>query len=139
MARTDPTLLKFARERRKNPTHTEKMLWQMLRARKRDGIKFRREAPVEGYIADFYCAEHKLIIEIDGDIHELPDKKANDAKRQEKLEAAGYTVLRFSSDEVYAFMDQVIEKILDACSKLPSPTEGGRGEGGEGPHPNPLP
>ena len=89
MARTSSTLLKFARERRKNPTHTEKMLWRMLRARKRDGIKFRRESPVEGYIADFYCVEHKLIVEIDGDIHELPGKKEHDIRRQNKLEAAG--------------------------------------------------
>jgi len=117
----DPTLLKFARERRKHPTHTEKMLWQMLRGRKRDGLKFRRESPIEGYIADFYCAEHKLIVEIDGDIHDLPEKKEHDEKRQKVLEAAGYRVLRFTSEEVFAFMDKVIDKILAECKDNPHP------------------
>ena len=50
-------------------------MWQALRNRKQHGLKFRREHPVEGYIADFFCDEHKLIIEIDGDVHKKKEKK----------------------------------------------------------------
>jgi very-short-patch-repair endonuclease len=113
--RIKPSFTVFARESRKNPTHTEDILWQMLRNRKIGGLKFRREAQVEGFIADFYCAEHKLIVEIDGDIHELEDVKKRDVFRQDILEKAGYKVIRFSSDDVFVRMDWVIDQIVKYC------------------------
>jgi len=89
LARINPSLTSFARAWRKNPTHTEDMLWQLLRNSKIEVLKFRREAQIEGFIADFYCAKHNLIIEIDGDIHELEDVKQRDVFRQDILEKAG--------------------------------------------------
>ena len=112
---TSPSLTAFARGRRKNPTHTEKLLWRILRSRRVNGIKFRREVPIEGYIADFYCFEHKLIIEIDGDVHEKPDVRENDVVRQQHHEAAGYRVIRFSSDDVFSRVDWVVDEILKWC------------------------
>ena len=99
-------------------------MWHALRNRKQDGLKFRREHPIGGYVADFYCSEHHLIIEIDGDVHDDPSRKANDRIRQEHLEKAGNRVIRVTVEEVNINIDAVIEKIVNAC---------------KGPHPSPLP
>ena len=115
--RTTPSLLAFARDNRRAPTHTEKMLWQALRDRRSEGIKFRREALVEGYLADFYCAEHKLIVEVDGNIHKLEEVKQRDIHREQRLREAGYRVLRFTSDQVYGSLGWVTDAIVDACRK----------------------
>ncbi len=117
MGHRDNKLIAFARERRKEPTYTEKLLWRILRSRRVEGIKFRREEAIEGYIADFYCAEHRLIVEIDGSVHDEPEVKANDIRRQQHLEAAGYTVIRFSSDDVFGRVDVVVDEILKHCKK----------------------
>ena len=74
-------------------TGAEAVLWSMLRNRQLDGLKFRRQAPVAGAIADFSCHEIKLIIELDGGVHDLHE--ARDAIRDERLRVAGYRVLRF--------------------------------------------
>jgi len=127
MRKQAPYLTSFARDKRKNPTYTEKLMWNALRNRKQDGLKFRREHPVRGYIADFYCDEHKLIIEIDGNIHEEPSKKEKDSMRQRYLEEAGYNVLRFTVEEININIDVVIDKILASCTKNPSPGTPGEG------------
>ena len=74
-------------------TGAEAILWSMLRNRQLDGLKFRRQAPVAGAIADFACHEIRLIIELDGGVHDLHE--ARDAVRDERLRVAGYTVMRF--------------------------------------------
>ncbi len=76
-------------------TGAEAILWSMLRNRQLDGLKFRRQAPVAGAIADFACHEIRLIIELDGGVHDLHE--ARDAVRNERLRVAGYTVMRFSN------------------------------------------
>jgi very-short-patch-repair endonuclease len=116
MRKSNARLLQFAREGRKHPTDTEKMLWQALRSNRLEGLKFRREALVEGYLADFYCAKHRLIIEVDGSVHLLDEVKERDLYRQAKLEKAGYRVMRFTSDEVYGAMAWVTDAIVTACS-----------------------
>jgi very-short-patch-repair endonuclease len=122
MRKQAPYLTSFARERRKNPTYTEKLMWNALRNRKQIGLKFRREHPVEGYIADFFCDEHNLIIEIDGNIHEELSKNETDAIRQKHLEEAGYLVLRFTAEEININIDLVIDKIVAVCkTSQPSP------------------
>lgn len=78
-------------------TGVEAILWSMLRNRQLDGLKFRRQAPVAGAIADFACHEIRLIIELDGGVHDLHE--ARDAVRDERLRLAGYTVLRFRNTE----------------------------------------
>ncbi len=124
--RSSATLLKFARDGRHATTHTEKMLWQALRDRRLDGLKFRREALVEGYLADFYCAEHHLIVEVDGGVHDLEEVKQRDTYRQQQLEQAGYRMIRFTSDQVYGALGWVTDAIVEACrnggeEKPPSP------------------
>ena len=83
-------LTSFARTIRKNPTYSEKMMWRALRNRKQLGLKFRREHPVSGYIADFFCFEHKLIVEIDGDVHLEEKKKNNDNHESYRYAAQAY-------------------------------------------------
>ncbi len=76
----------------------EKYLWKALLSRKQTGFGFKRQRPIDRYIADFFCADLKLIIEIDGSSH--IGKEAYDAYRQQRLEKLGYTVIRFREGEV---------------------------------------
>ena len=88
-----------------------------MRASKMKGFQFRRQRPVMRYIADFMCKELMLIIEVDGSIHQLEEIIKNDEVRQKALEAAGFTVLRFTNEEVlndiqsvYSYLEDWIEK-----------------------------
>lgn len=86
---------------RKEMTKAEACLWKyVLRAGKMKGYGFRRQRPVLNYIADFMCKELMLIVEVDGSIHELEEIRKNDEQRQKALEEAGFTVLRFTNNEV---------------------------------------
>src|SRR5690606_15335291 len=115
-------LLARAKEMRKNPTKAEAKLWEELRNRNLDS-KFRRQHPISKYIVDFVCLERELIIEVDGDIHQY--QLGKDAERQLLLEQKkGYTVIRFSNDEVLHNIDEVLSKIEE---KLNSPSLGGGG------------
>lgn len=100
----------MAREFRKNPTVTEQKLWKYLRGRKIYGYKFRRQHPVLHYIVDFYCHEKKLIIEADGSIH--TNQQARDQSRDVVLQQAGYTVIRFTNDQVLHQIDDVLQNII---------------------------
>ncbi|CAN5278881.1 hypothetical protein BH23BAC2_BH23BAC2_15250 [soil metagenome] len=103
-------LLKRAKEMRKNSTPAEEILWQKLKSKKLDA-KFRRQHPIDNYIVDFVCLSKKLIIEIDGEIHQF--QKEADDQRQLKLEAKmGYRVLRFTNEEVLKDVRAVSRKIL---------------------------
>jgi len=101
-----------ARELRKSMTEAEVMLWEKLRNKKLKGLKFRRQHPIAGYIADFYCHEIKLIIELDGGIHDLPDYKEHDEGRTFKLEASVIMVIRFKNDEVLYNIEEVLNRII---------------------------
>ena len=74
-------LLDQARDMRRTPTEGEMQAWHILRGRRLDGLKFRRQQPIAGFIADFYCAEHRLIIEIDGGVHDSAEREAYDSER----------------------------------------------------------
>lgn len=93
---------------RADPTPAENHLWQRLR-RKSLGVKFRRQQVIDRFIVDFYCAEARLIIEVDGIIHEYT--QAEDAIRQAFLESLGFRVLRFTNGEVFQQTDGVLEQI----------------------------
>jgi imidazole glycerol-phosphate synthase subunit HisF len=75
------------------------------------GLKFRRQHPIGIYIADFYCHKIKLIIEVDGSVHDKKEIKHYDEERQHKLQAWGYELLRFSDKEIANNMDSVLKKI----------------------------
>jgi very-short-patch-repair endonuclease len=89
-----PTKLARAREFRKAPTDAEARTWALLRNRGILGLKFRRQQIIDGFIVDFYCAKHRLILEVDGEVHRLPDQASYDEQRDEHLKAAGFLVLR---------------------------------------------
>lgn len=102
-----------AAELRKSMTSAEKVLWQQLRNRKMEGLKFRRQHPVNIFILDFYCHEKKLAIEVDGGIHQSEDQREWDENRTFELNEFGITVLRFANEEVIDYTAKVIRTISD--------------------------
>ena len=103
-------LFQCAAELRKNLTLAEARLWQQLK-NKNMGVKFRRQHPIAGYIADFYCHKARLIIEVDGDIHSLNENNDYDLKRKYDLKEMGYRVMRFTNQQVLNSMDEVLRTI----------------------------
>src|SRR5260221_12822613 len=93
--RVPAQILDFARSMRRNRTSTENILWQNLRGRKLEGLKFRRQQHLEGFIVDFYCDQSKLVVEVDGEIHNSNEQKQFDQLRTEFLEEFGIKVIRF--------------------------------------------
>ncbi|MFI5133704.1 MAG: endonuclease domain-containing protein [Chitinophagales bacterium] len=82
-----------AEELRKKPTQEELLLWQHLKANQL-GVRFKRQHPIWMYIADFYCHELKLVIEVDGSIHNLEEIKENDKLREEDIASFGIKIIR---------------------------------------------
>jgi very-short-patch-repair endonuclease len=83
-----------ARILRKEPTVADAALWEILRAHRLENWGFRRQAAVAGYVADFVCHDPKLVVEVDGPIHDRAEQAAFDKKRDEEMESAGYAVIR---------------------------------------------
>jgi len=107
-----------AKELRKNETAAEKTLWEVVRSRKLDGLKIRRQHPVQQFILDFYCHEYFLGIELDGSVHDNDEAKEYDLNRSAELQNLGITILRFKNDEVLTNLPQVIARIRDKISEL---------------------
>ena len=103
--------LPFAKENRTNSPDAENIIWQQVRDRKIDGFKFRRQHPVAGYIPDFICLEKKLILEIDGEYHNVEDQQKFDKARENWLKENGFAMLRFTNDEVKNNLKEVVKKI----------------------------
>ena len=99
----------FARSMRREPTEAEARLWEELRGRRLDGIKFRRQVPFDPFIADFFCADAKLVIEVDGSQHGV---SASDPRRTAFFARLGLRVLRFWNDEVLQEMNTVCDTII---------------------------
>ena len=112
-------LKQYAQRMRSQPTHAELLLWNALRGKKLDGHKFRRQHIIGRYIVDLVCLRKRLIIEIDGLIHQLPDNLQSDAERQEELERMGFIVLPFTNEEVEQHLDKVLETISKRLGALP--------------------
>lgn len=91
-------MLEIAREFRKEPTKSESILWQALRGKKLDGIKFRRQQPVGYFIVDFYNSVYRLVVEVDGSVHDTQVEL--DLARQDILEQLGFNILRVKAEEV---------------------------------------
>ena len=128
--KTNPKNLELAREFRKNPTESEDAVWQMLRNRQIKNLNWRRQQVIFGYIADFYCAELKVVLEIDGSVHENEDVKAYDEFRTSVFESKGIKVFRLKNEDCdKQHLTELIESIITCSSPHPSPDdEGGRGE-----------
>ncbi|MBO3697563.1 DUF559 domain-containing protein [Fabibacter sp. E12] len=111
-------LKEFVRELKKKETLAESVLWERLRNKQLDGYKFRRQHIIGQYIADFVCLTRALVVEVDGGIHQLPDVAENDEVRTAWLEEQGFSVIRFTNDEVLADIDWVESEIKTALQKV---------------------
>jgi very-short-patch-repair endonuclease len=111
--RTSELIQKRARELRKQMTSAESKLWERLRNRRLNGLKFRRQHPLGPFVADFYCPAHRLVVELDGDIHD----KQIDAYlvRAQKIMDHGYSIIRFKNDEIENDIETVLASIKSAC------------------------
>lgn len=122
-----PTLrLQQSRELRHAPTDVESELWYHLRARRMQGIKFRRQHPIPPYTVDFYCAAAKLVIELDGSQH----GEKQDLSRSAYLQRLGFRVMRFDNLDMVRHRDGVLEAIWNAVAPFaphPNPSPTGRG------------
>ena len=98
-----------ARDLRQNQTEAEALLWQHLRNRRFQNLKFRRQLPVGNYIVDFVCMSIKVIIELDGSQH--MDSKNYDDERTAFLESQGYQVIRYWNNEILGQTDSVLESL----------------------------
>ncbi len=111
-------LKEFVLQNRSKSTEAENALWQYLRDKQLGEIKFRRQHIIDKYIADFISLENRLIVEVDGSIHQLPENKENDKQRTERLNELGYTVIRFSNNDVLHNIDAVTTKIKEKWQQL---------------------
>lgn len=106
-----------ARELRQRETQAEKRLWNALRGKRLNGLKFRRQHPYEHYVLDFFCVEQGLVIELDGSVHEQPEQAAYDEERAAFLHERGLRILRFRNEEVEQDLTGVLQKIIDTLSR----------------------
>ena len=102
---------------RNKPTEAENVLWQQLRNQQISGFIFRRQFTIERFIVDFYCPRRRLVIEIDGSIHQY--QQDEDAVRQAFIEEQGLRLLRFSNDDVINNPETVIKQISEALNVPP--------------------
>ena len=111
-------LYQYGRELRQESTEAEKLLWAGLRNRKLNGLKFRRQHPLDKFIVDFYCNERKLVIELDGGVHDEKINKEYDETRTAMLAGLNIIVLRFKNEEVINDMQGVLKIISDVAGVL---------------------
>ena len=117
----------LVRAQRQQMTPAGRLLWESLRNRRLAGFKFKREHVLGRYIADFYCTKARLVIEVDGAVHDSEEAKVYDAVRDETMAAYGLRVMRFKNEDVLNDLDRVLLKIKEALTPDPSP-DFGRGE-----------
>ncbi len=111
-----PIIFERARVLRKNMTVAEKKLWNKL-SRSQLGVRFKRQHPIDIFIADFYCHTYKLVVEVDGEYHKT--QLDYDEGRTAELENLGITVIRFTNDEVMSDIDRVVEEIKKIVALTP--------------------
>ena len=106
-----PDVFRKAKELRRTETEAEKLLWTRLHKNQILGLQFRRQHPINRFVADFYCPRIKLVIEVDGSIHELPENQDYDIGRSEILNDFGITVMRFTNKQIINDIENVIIEI----------------------------
>ncbi|GAA4808924.1 hypothetical protein GCM10011365_17050 [Marinicella pacifica] len=104
----NPKLKELARQLRNQSTKSEIKLWQFLKGKQLKGYRFNRQKPLLNYIADFYCYELKLVIELNGYSHDFKDGQNRDFKKQQDLERAGLRVVRFTDNDVMDNIEGVV-------------------------------
>jgi len=124
---THRKLTKISRKLRRNSTEAEKALWQRLRNKQLEGLKFRRQQRIGQYIVDFVSFEGRLVIEVDGGQHAVEREK--DLEREQWFHSQGFQILRYWNDEVLGNIEGVLEVIRERLlSPSPDPSHQGRGE-----------
>jgi very-short-patch-repair endonuclease len=123
-------LFRLAQKKRSFPTEAEKILWDSIRKFRKEGYIFRRQHPIDFFIADFYCHKLKLIIEVDGDIHSSEEAQDYDENRTGELERFGIKVIRFKNEDILNNLESVIIKIRHILKIQPPPLSWERGTGG---------
>ena len=117
--RTAPDyIIVLAREFRKNPTQPEEFLWECLRDRRLNGFKFRRQHPIGRYIADFFCGDAGLVVELDGAPHTEADRVVYDRIRDEEMTLRGLSVLRIKNKKLIEDPIGAIELIAESLANL---------------------
>jgi len=109
--------IRLARKLRRSMTLPEILLWNALRTRP-SGLRFRKQHPVRGYVADFACLSHRLIIEVGGEAHNRGDRPRRDAARDASLREEGFDVLRIAAREVLDNLEGVVAGIVARCSEV---------------------
>ena|SRR5688572_18293197 len=115
--KASPLIFDRARELRNKLTPAEQIFWLLLKE-KFPEYKFRKQHPISIYVADFYCHKLKLVVEIDGSIHDSYEAQVNDEKRQKDLENLELTVIRFTNEQIRIEVENVIEVISSTIGKL---------------------
>lgn len=108
--------LELARHFRQNMTQVETKLWKRLRANKLNGLHFRRQQVILGFIVDFYCHKYQLIVETDGDVHD--SQKEQDVEREKVLTQNGFLIIRFTNAQVENNMEEVLKRILGVVKDI---------------------
>ena len=111
-----PEIFRRAEELRKKMTISEGILWDELKGKKVNGLKFRRQHPLNNFIADFYCHQKRLVIELDGSVHDGIDQNDYDLGRTEELNKFGIKVIRFRNEQVIRNVKEVLDKIKRVLS-----------------------
>jgi very-short-patch-repair endonuclease len=104
-------LILLARELRSELTKAQEIMWSHMRKQKLDGAIFRRQHPIDIFIVDFYCHKFKLVIEVDGGVHESPEIRERDVNRTYELENFGLKVIRFTNEEVIYETEKMLKTI----------------------------
>lgn len=113
--------IRFAKTLRRSQTDAEKFLWNKLRNRQLEGIKFRRQEPIGKYFVDFVSIEKKVVVELDGGQHNEENVHDIDKKRDEWLVLQGFRVLRFWNNDVFNNIDGILFQIINSISPHPDP------------------
>jgi type I site-specific restriction-modification system R (restriction) subunit len=121
-------LVERARQLRERQTPAEDLMWGLLRHQQFMGLKFRRQHQIGDYIVDFYCHDAKLVVELDGGVHDSAERSKIDSRRDAYLQGLGLSVLRIRNEHL---LNDPASVLTDIADHVPSPS--GRGEGGEGP------
>lgn len=106
-------MIERSRRLRQQSTSAEQFLWELLRNRRLHGLKFRRQHPIGNFIADFFCGEYRLVIEVDGAVHQEKTQVERDFRRENILKANNLNILRFTNEEILDDTEIVLQKIIN--------------------------
>ena len=109
------------RDLRRNSTPAERLLWERLRGRNLHGLKFVRQYPIGPFIADFCCRDRRIVVELDGEVHEGEQQQAYDEARDAYLQGHNYVVLRFPNQRIFTDLEAILKLISNTAHMAPTP------------------